>query len=336
MAGKKRTGLGKGIEAYFSAPGQDNTENSTAAAEPAESGKKAAGSRTKGTAVAGTASKTAAGAGNNSQEEAAVMVRIAMVEPNRSQPRKNFDEAALNELADSIKEYGVLQPILVQDMGDRYEIIAGERRYRAARIAGLKEIPAVIRSFAADKVVELSLIENIQREDLNPIEEAAAYQRLSDEFGLKQEEIADRVFKSRTAVTNALRLLKLSGEVQGLVADGSLSAGHARALVVITSGSEQKKLADIIIEKQLSVRDTEKLVKSYQEAKKAGKKKAGGNAETDRDSKVRLLAIKDLEDRLRSGIGSKVSIAAGKKGGKIEITYHDDDDLERIISLILD
>lgn len=334
MAGKKRTGLGKGIEAYFSAPDQENTAKETTASGSGKSSRKAAGTLTKETAADNAALK-AQTAAKSGRDEAAVMLRIALVEPNRTQPRKNFDEAALNELADSIKEYGVLQPILVQDLGDRYEIIAGERRFRAARIAGLKEIPAVIRKFPADQVVELSLIENIQREDLNPIEEAAAYQRLSDEFGLKQEEIADRVFKSRTAVTNSLRLLKLAGEVQNMVADGTLSAGHARALVVITSGEEQKKLADIIAEKQLSVRETEKLVKSYQEARKAGKKKNASDAEADRDSKVRLLAIKDLEDRLRSGIGSKVSIAAGKKGGKIEIAYHDDDDLERIIDLIL-
>ena len=320
MAAKKRTGLGKGIEAYFGGKTVNEPEKKESSAEKAES-TSAAARRTGAGRKAGT-------------EEAAVMLRIALVEPNRSQPRKNFDEESLQELADSIKEYGVLQPILVQDKGDRYEIIAGERRFRAARLAGLKEIPAVVRKFSDDRIVELSLIENIQREDLNPIEEAAAYQRLSDEFGLKQEEIADRVFKSRTAVANSLRLLKLSKEVQELVENGQLSAGHARALVVISSKTEQKKLADLIISRQLSVRETEKLIKSYQDAAKKVRKEKD-DPEKDREDRIRLLAYKDMEERLRSGLGSKVSIQAGKKGGKIEIAYSDDDDLERIIGLML-
>ena len=271
----------------------------------------------------------------NDDSAAAITLKLSDIEPNKDQARKNFDEEALNELADSIKEYGVLQPILVQDKGDRYEIIAGERRFRAARLAGLKEIPAVVRRFPDDRIVELSLIENIQREDLNPIEEAAAYQRLSDEFGLKQEEIAERVFKSRTAVANSLRLLKLSKEVQGMVESGLLSAGHARALVVITSKTEQKKLADLIISRQLSVRETEQLVKKYQDAAKKAAGKVKDDPEKEREDRIRALAYKDMEDRLRSGLGNKVSILAGKKGGKIEIAYSDDDDLERIIGLIL-
>ncbi len=321
MAAKKRTGLGKGIEAYFGG----KTAN-----EPAEDKPSVVKAEKGSTAAPRTGTGKKAGT-----EEAAVMLRIALVEPNRSQPRKNFDEEALNELADSIKEYGVLQPILVQDKGDRYEIIAGERRFRAARLAGLKEIPAVVRRFPDDRIVELSLIENIQREDLNPIEEAAAYQRLSDEFGLKQEEIAERVFKSRTAVANSLRLLKLSKEVQGMVESGLLSAGHARALVVITSKTEQKKLADLIISRQLSVRETEQLVKKYQDAAKKTAGKEKDDPEKEREDRIRALAYKDMEDRLRSGLGNKVSILAGKKGGKIEIAYSDDDDLERIIGLIL-
>ena len=321
MAAKKRTGLGKGIEAYFGGKTANEPAEDKPSAVKAEKGSTAA-PRTGAGKKAGT-------------EEAAVMLRIALVEPNRSQPRKNFDEEALNELADSIKEYGVLQPILVQDKGDRYEIIAGERRFRAARLAGLKEIPAVVRRFPDDRIVELSLIENIQREDLNPIEEAAAYQRLSDEFGLKQEEIAERVFKSRTAVANSLRLLKLSKEVQGMVESGLLSAGHARALVVITSKTEQKKLADLIISRQLSVRETEQLVKKYQDAAKKAAGKVKDDPEKEREDRIRALAYKDMEDRLRSGLSNKVSILAGKKGGKIEIAYSDDDDLERIIGLIL-
>ena len=196
------------------------------------------------------------------QKQAETIVKIAKVEPNRDQPRKNFDEDALQELADSIKQFGMLQPILVQNRKDYYEIIAGERRWRAAKIAGLKEIPVIIRNYTNQEIVEISLIENIQREDLNPIEEALAYKRLLEEFQLKQDEVAERVSKSRTAVTNSMRLLKLCDGVQQMIIDDMLSTGHARALIPIEDQELQLQLAQRIFDEKLSVREVEKLVKS--------------------------------------------------------------------------
>ena len=193
---------------------------------------------------------------------AETVVKITKVEPNRSQPRKNFDEDALQELADSIKQFGLLQPILVQDKGEYYEIIAGERRWRAAKLAGLKEVPVIIRNYSSQEIVEISLIENIQREDLNPIEEAQAYKRLLTEFNLKQDEVAERVSKSRTAVTNSMRLLKLCDGVQQMIIDDMLSTGHARALIPIEDPELQLQLAQRIFDEKLSVREVEKLVKS--------------------------------------------------------------------------
>ena len=196
------------------------------------------------------------------QMPAETVVKIAKVEPNRDQPRKNFDEDALQELADSIKQFGLLQPILVQDRKTYYEIIAGERRWRAAKLAGLKEVPVIIRDYTDQEIVEISLIENIQREDLNPIEEALAYKRLLTEFNLKQDEVAERVSKSRTAVTNSMRLLKLCDEVQQMIIDDMISSGHARALISIENPEEQYNIAQKIFDEKLSVRDVEKLVKN--------------------------------------------------------------------------
>lgn len=181
---------------------------------------------------------------------AETVVKITKVEPNRSQPRKNFDEDALQELADSIKQFGLLQPILVQDKGEYYEIIAGERRWRAAKLAGLKEVPVIIRNYSSQEIVEISLIENIQREDLNPIEEAQAYKRLLTEFNLKQDEVAERVSKSRTAVTNSMRLLKLCDGVQQMIIDDMLSTGHARALIPIEDPELQLQLAQRIFDEK--------------------------------------------------------------------------------------
>lgn len=203
-----------------------------------------------------------------SEEKPDKMVKITMVEPNRDQPRHKFDEEALNELADSIKQYGIISPIIVQDRKDHYEIIAGERRWRAAKIAGLKEIPVIIKNFTEQEIVEISLIENIQRENLNPIEEALAYKRLLTEFHLKQEEVAQRVSKSRTAVTNSMRLLKLADEVQQMIIDESLTTGHARALITIEDQSKQIEIAKKVVNEKLSVRDIEKLVKDLNKPKK--------------------------------------------------------------------
>lgn len=259
----------------------------------------------------------------------AVMIDIKKVEPNREQPRKKFDEDALIELSESIKQFGVLQPLLCQERDDYYEIIAGERRWRAAKIAGIKEVPVIIKKLSEQEIMEISLIENLQREDLNPIEEALAYKRLIDEFKLKQDEVAERVSKSRTAVTNAMRLLKLNEKVQQMVIDEMLTTGHARALLGIEDQDIQYVLAQQIFDQKLSVRDTEKLVKSMQNEKK-GKKKEPEKL----DSK--LLAIySDLEEQMKKIMGTKVHInSKNSNSGKIEIEYYSQDELDRIIDLI--
>lgn len=259
----------------------------------------------------------------------AVMIDIKKVEPNREQPRKKFDEDALIELSESIKQFGVLQPLLCQERDDYYEIIAGERRWRAAKIAGIKEVPVIIKKLSEQEIMEISLIENLQREDLNPIEEALAYKRLIDEFKLKQDEVAERVSKSRTAVTNAMRLLKLNEKVQQMVIDEMLTTGHARALLGIENQDIQYVLAQQIFDQKLSVRDTEKLVKSMQNEKK-GKKKEPEKL----DSK--LLAIySDLEEQMKKIMGTKVLInSKNSNSGKIEIEYYSQDELDRIIDLI--
>lgn len=252
-------------------------------------------------------------------------VKISSVEPNRSQPRKHFDEDSLLELAESIKQYGVLQPLLVSDKKGYYEIIAGERRWRAAKIAGLKEIPVIIKEFTEQEVVEISLIENIQREDLNPIEEAMAYKRLLEEFHLKQDEIAERVAKSRTAVTNSMRLLKLNEKVQQMLIDEMISAGHARAILALSDKEKQEAVATKVFDEKLSVRETEKLVKTLMEPPKA--KSVEKNTAED-------AIYESLEEKMKAIMGTKVLINRKKNDkGKIEIEYYSRDELERIIEL---
>ena len=253
------------------------------------------------------------------------MVKITKVEPNREQPRKNFDEDTLQELADSIKQFGLLQPILVQDRKDYYEIIAGERRWRAAKIAGLKEIPVIIRNYSEQEIVEISLIENIQRQDLNPIEEAQAYKRLLTEFHLKQDEVADRVSKSRAAVTNSIRLLKLADEVQQMVIDEMISTGHARALLAVENPEEQYTLAQRIFDEKLSVRDVEKLVKNLHKPAKLKKQ----------DDKTLETIYLDIEEKLKQRLSTKVSISSKGEGtGKIEIEFYSHEDLDRLLEII--
>ena len=264
----------------------------------------------------------------NGTSEAETIVKITKVEPNREQPRKHFDEDALQELADSIKQFGLLQPILVQDRDDYYEIIAGERRWRAAKLAGLKEVPVIIRNYTNQEIVEISLIENIQREDLNPIEEALAYKRLLEEFNLKQDEVAERVSKSRTTVTNSMRLLKLCEGVQQMIIDDMLSTGHARALIPIEDAEQQLQLAQRIFDEKLSVREVEKLVK--------GILKPDDKPKKEETPKNLLYIYQDIEDRLKEKLSRKVSInAKGKNGaGKIEIEFYSNEDLDRLIEFL--
>ena len=256
--------------------------------------------------------------------EAPVMVKITKVEPNRQQPRKKFDEDALLELADSIKQYGLLQPILVQDRKTYYEIIAGERRWRASKLAGLKEVPVIIRNYSEQEIVEISLIENIQREDLNPIEEAQAYKRLLTEFNLKQDEVADRVSKSRTAVTNSMRLLKLCDEVQQMVIENMITTGHARAILSVEDPTEQYALAQRIFDEKLSVREVEKLVRNL--GKPAKEKK---NVDKSMD-----VIYEDIQEKLKNTLGTKVAITSKGNGtGRIEIEFYSNEELERLIDI---
>lgn len=263
---------------------------------------------------------------SSNTKQAETIVKITKVEPNREQPRKNFDEDALQELADSIKQFGLLQPILVQDRKDYYEIIAGERRWRAAKLAGLKEVPVIIRNYSNQEIVEISLIENIQREDLNPIEEALAYKRLLEEFNLKQDEVAERVSKSRTTVTNSMRLLKLCDGVQQMIIDDMLSTGHARALIPIEDADEQLRLAQRIFDEKLSVREVEKIVKAILNPEKKENKE-------DQISQSIQYIYQEIENKLKERLSRKVQITSkGKNGaGKIEIEFYSNDDLDRLI-----
>lgn len=254
------------------------------------------------------------------------LININEIEPSKTQPRKNFDEDALNELSDSIKQYGIIQPLILQKMNKGYEIIAGERRWRAARIAGLKKVPAIIKEYTDQEIVEIALIENIQREDLNPIEEALAYQRLIQEFNLKQEDVADRVSKSRTAVTNSMRLLKLDQRIQQMLIDETISSGHARALLGIEDKEKQHEAACKVIESKLSVRETEKFVRDLLKVKE-------GKNDTVINSNNQLV-YRDIEEKIRSIMGTKVSIRNKQNNtGKIEIDYYSIEELERILEL---
>ena len=292
-------GLGKGLDSLIpNALGETKTKKETAAKSKTET--------TEG-------------------EEPQTLVKITKVEPNREQPRKNFDEDALQELADSIKQFGLLQPILVQDRKDYYEIIAGERRWRAAKLAGLKEVPVIIRNYTEQEIVEISLIENIQREDLNPIEEAQAYKRLLTEFHLKQDEVAERVSKSRAAVTNSIRLLKLNEEVQRMVVDEMISTGHARALLAVENPEEQYNLAQRNYDEKLSVRDVEKLVKNLHKPAKSKKV----------DDKTMQVIYQDIEEKLKQKLGRKVTVTSkGEGSGKIEIEFYNHEDLDRLLDVL--
>lgn len=298
MAGKAPRGLGKGLDSLI--PVSSSVPKSS------------------------TESKAADKKEEQGQE---TMVKITKVEPNREQPRKKFDEDALQELADSIKQYGVISPILVQDRKTYYEIVAGERRWRAAKLAGLKEVPVIIKNFTEQEIVEISLIENIQRENLNPIEEAQAYKRLLTEFNLKQDEVAERVSKSRTAVTNSMRLLKLCDEVQQMIIDDMISTGHARALISIEDPEQQYMIAQRVFDEKLSVRDVEKLVKNLNKPEKVKK-------EIPEDKSLEVI-YQDLEEKMKQILGTKVSITSkGNGSGKMEIEFYNHDDLDRIIEMI--
>lgn len=257
-----------------------------------------------------------------------IFININDIEPNNGQPRKHFDEDAIQELADSIKQYGIIQPLILQKKDKYYTIIAGERRWRAARVAGLKEVPAIIKEYTPQEVMEIALIENIQREDLNPIEEALAYQNLIKEFNLKQDEVADRVSKSRVAVTNSMRLLKLDKRVQQMLIDDMISSGHARTLLPLEDREIQYQVATNVFDEKLSVRETEKLIKNILKPVHIVKEEIAV-------SRAEILIYRDLEERMKKIIGTKVNIKnKSNDNGKIEIEYYSNEELERIIELI--
>ena len=256
------------------------------------------------------------------------LVDINKVEPNREQPRKNFNEDALQELAESIKQYGIIQPLIVQKKDDYYEIIAGERRWRAAKKAGLKKVPVIIRDLSEQEIMEISLIENIQREDLNPIEEALAYKKLLKEFNLKQDEVAEKVSKSRAAITNSLRLLKLDERVQQMLIEEMITPGHARAILNIEDPEQQYEFAQKIFDEKMSVRDGEKEIKRMNSKKPA--KEKPGEEELEKDY---VDHMKTVEEQLKQKTGTKVLISPKtKQSGKIEIDYFSNEEFEKIVA----
>ncbi|MBS5284483.1 MAG: ParB/RepB/Spo0J family partition protein [Clostridiales bacterium] len=303
-----RKGLGKGLGAIFGEDVIKETEEQTAKAkEKISTGEK------------------------DSEKGRELMVKVSMIEPNKEQPRKDFNEEQLQELSESIKRYGVLQPLLVQKKGGLYEIIAGERRWRAAKLAGIKEVPVVLREYSKQESMEIALIENVQRADLNPIEEAKAYQQLIREFDLTQEEIAARVAKSRTAITNTMRLLKLDEQIQEMLIRGMISNGHGRALLGLESTEMQLRAVKQVLDGNLSVRETERLVK------KLAKLEAGEDERREEKKKDDALALiyQNLEERMKSIMGTKVSIHnKDKNKGRIEIEYYSEAELERIVEMI--
>ncbi len=266
---------------------------------------------------------------NPEQHGAPVEVDINKVEPNKLQPRKNFDEDKLQDLAENIKIHGIINPLIVQDRGKYYEIIGGERRWRAARIAGFKKVPVIIMKLSEQEFVEISLIDNIQREQLNPIEEAMAFARLIDEFKLKQDEVAERVSKSRTTITNALRLLKLDKRVQDMIVDDKLTTGHARAMLAITDPDKQYEFAERAFDEKMSVRDVEREVKKLINDKKSDKKKSA-------DIDPQLVAVyEQTQEKLKGVLGTKVFInAKDNKSGRLEIEYYSQNELNRIVDLL--
>ena len=338
----KRSGLGRGLDGMFTPYlGQDKDKDAKgkSTAEPADSKKisekadggrkKSSGSKTADPADPADQNQKAAAVNKKEGDTGVTYVRLSLVEPNREQPRKEFQEEGLQELAASIRQYGVIQPLVVQKRDDYFEIIAGERRWRAARLAGLKEIPVIIKDYNEQEIVEVSLIENIQREDLNPIEEALAYQRLMDEFSLRQEDIARRVSKNRSTITNALRLLKLDDRVRNMLISGQLSAGHARTLLGLENKEQQFEAAGKIVAESMSVRDVEKLIRSIQRGAQPQKKRPEKSDET------MDLICESMENEMKAALGTQVHVnRKNKKSGKIEIEYYSMEELERIYDMI--
>lgn len=256
------------------------------------------------------------------KKEGVIDINMSLIDNNPAQPRKNFDPTALQELATSIKNYGVIQPIVVKKKGDRYLIIAGERRFRACKLAGVKTIPAVVRDYTDSQIKEIALLENIQREDLNPMETATCMQELLKDYGWTQEELSEKLGKSRPAVTNTLRLLSLCPEVQDMIRSGKLSAGHARCLVVVQDKDVQIRLANMAITKRITVRDMEKAIKEL------------SNPQVKREIKPLSVELKDFVNSMQHTFSTKVNIKGDEKKGKIVINYYSSEDLDRIYNIL--
>ena len=328
---KAKRGLGRGLGAFFGEETVEEVvkerraEHSLSESAPAVENTDKENTAINKNKTSGSSVKTAKAEKTEEQKE--ITVKLSKFETNRDQPRKDFNEEQLQELADSIKKYGVLQPLLVQKKESGFEIVAGERRWRAAKLAGLKEVPVVIREYSPQQAMEIALIENVQREDLNPIEEALAYQRLMQEFQLKQEEIAERVSKNRSTITNSMRLLNLTPEVRQMLVENRITSGHARALLGVEDPKLQLELAQKIEQNRLSVREVEKAVKLLGKEKKEKKKKPN-------DEALELI-FRDLEERMKTAMGTKVNISRKDKNkGRIEIEYYSESELERIVELI--
>ncbi len=322
MAAVKR-GLGKGLDGLIPDKNNSSIKKNTTTSSKSEKSKKLQ------TTSGKTNTKNKTNEQENSDNNGILKVNISLVQPNLNQPRKNFDEDALNDLAESIKEFGIISPLIVKEINGIYEIIAGERRWRAAKIADLKEVPVIINNeYNEQQTLEVSIIENIQREKLNAIEEAQAYKRLIEEFKLKQDEVAERVSKSRTEITNKLRLLKLDARVQKMLIDEMITMGHARALLGFENGDDQYETALKVFDEKLSVRDIEKLVKS---ATKDEKKKV-----KEVDEQYNIIC-QEASRKMSESMGTKVNINQKNKGskGKIEIEFYSQDELDRIMNLIL-
>ena len=336
-----RKGLGRGLDSII--PKYRNDDEKPKESGQSETNRQSGKDKTKavsseqkkssGSKKPSISKTAAAGTETHSEENEIkngyIMVRLSKVEPNQAQPREEFNEDALQELAESIRQVGILSPLIVQKRGDRYEIIAGERRWRAARLAGLKEIPVIVKDLSDKEILEVSLIENIQREDLNAIEEAKAYRRLMEDYHLKQDELAERVSKSRTAITNTMRLLKLDEKVQEMLINDMISAGHARALLALDNPVQQQMLANRILDEKLSVRETEKIIRDMLKPKPEKKPK---DSEPD---EALLLIYHDMEEKMRSALGTKVIVNyKTMQKGKLEIEYYSNEELERIYDLI--
>ena len=324
----RRMGLGRGLDAFFNT----ESEMETPAVKKQENSNSRK-SRT-GKAEKKTPAKTSgkpAGTKKEAKEKEPMMVSIALIDTDENQPRKAFDAEELASLAETIRNYGILQPLLVEKKAERYVIVAGERRFRAAKLAGLTSVPVRVDTYTPQKRMEISLIENIQRSDLNPIEEAKAYQSLVETFGLRQEDVAQRVSKNRATITNSMRLLKLDERVQNMLVENTLSGGHARALLALSDKEEQFALAQKIAQKGLSVRETEKLVKKLTEKTEEPEKDTKEEKTEDRLS----LFFQDLEEQLKGIMGTKVQIRRkDEKKGRIEIEYYSPEELERITELL--